>query len=29
MYVYALHALGWLIGRVVSVCVRGESLLMR
>lgn len=29
MYVSALHALRWLVGRVVSVCVRGESLLMR
>lgn len=31
MYVSARHALGWLVGRVVSVCVCvcGESLLMR
>lgn len=31
MYVSALHALRWLVGRVVSlcVCVCGESLLMR
>lgn len=29
MYVSARHALRWLVGRVVSVCVCGESLSMR